>query len=44
MVLHKKDKFETLDTGRGLKNAFLLMEVKRKTYEVINRGGDEFIT
>ena len=37
----KKDKFEPLDTNRGLKNAFLLMEVKRKTYEAINRGGDE---
>ena len=41
VVLHKNDKFEPLDTKGGLKNAFLLMEVKRKTYEAINCGGDE---
>ena len=44
VVLHKKEKFETLDTESRLKNAFLLIEVKRKTYEAINRGGDEIKT
>lgn len=44
VVLHKKEKFETLGIESGLKNAFLLMEVKRKTYEAINRGGDEIKT
>ena len=46
VVLHKKEKFETLDTDKGLKNVkvFLLMEVKQKTYKAIYRGGDEIKT